>query len=187
MSGPLGQAAVETSELLSKIGVPHCIIGGVALQRWGKPRVTADVDVLAFTGYGQDEQRVIDAFDAAMRPRRVDMRRFALEHRVVLATARNGVGVDVSLGGLDFERDVVARSTPFDLDGSSFPTCSAEDLVVLKAFADRARDWSDIEGIAIRTGDGLDWRVVMDRIRPLAELKESPHILERLRQIRERC
>jgi hypothetical protein len=29
-------------------------------------------------------------------------------------------------------------------------TCSAEDLIVLRAFADRSKDWVDIEGVIIR-------------------------------------
>jgi hypothetical protein len=32
-----------------------CMIGGVALQRWGMPRVTQDVDVALLTGLGAEE------------------------------------------------------------------------------------------------------------------------------------
>ncbi|MDD9986702.1 MAG: hypothetical protein OXQ31_10555 [Spirochaetaceae bacterium] len=63
-------------------------------------------------------------------------------------------------------------------------TCSAEDLVVLKAFADRSRDWADIEGILIRTGSRLDWRTVDAELQPLCEAKDAPHILPRLAALR---
>ena len=55
--------------------------------------------------------------------------------------------------------------------------------MVLKAFADRPRDWEDVRGIVIRQ-ESLDWDYVEAQIQPLAEAKESPHILDRLGQLR---
>jgi hypothetical protein len=52
-------------------------------------------------------------------------------------------------------------------------TCSAEDLVVLKAFADRPQDWLDIEGVLVRQGRSLDRAQVIDELLPLLELKEE--------------
>ncbi|NUQ11539.1 MAG: hypothetical protein HUU26_04300 [Gemmatimonadaceae bacterium] len=63
------------------------------------------------------------------------------------------------------------------------PSC-AEDLVVLKAFAARDRDWVDIAGIAARQGPTLDWDAIFARLQPLVELKEAPEILARLRSVR---
>jgi hypothetical protein len=73
-----------------------------------------------------------------------------------------------------FEARVIDRSTPFDIvEGAQFTTCSAEDLLVLKAFADRAQDWLDIEGVIVRQGPRLDRALVMQELRPLLELKED--------------
>ena len=63
-------------------------------------------------------------------------------------------------------------------------TCSGEDLVVLKAFADRSRDWADIEGVLLRSGHRLVWETVEAELEPLCEAKEAPHILPRLRALR---
>jgi hypothetical protein len=59
-------------------------------------------------------------------------------------------------------------------------TCSAEDLLVLKAFADRPNDWLDVDGIVIRQGAAIDWGCVQRHLTPLVALKEEPGILERL-------
>ena len=186
MSGSLALVAQAVSVALDGASVPHCVIGGLAIQRWGKPRVTADVDFVAFTGVADREEAVVDALLGRFAARRADARQFALVHRVLLLAAANGIGIDVSLGALDFERGVVDRATPFAFDGGTVVrTCSAEDLVVLKAFADRARDWSDIEGIAARQRKMLDWNAILDRIAPLAELKDEPRIVDRLRAIRD--
>jgi hypothetical protein len=62
-------------------------------------------------------------------------------------------------------------------------TCSAEDLVVLKAFANRPQDWIDIERVIIRQGPRLDRRLILTELTPLAELKEDPGILQDLQQL----
>ena len=52
------------------------------------------------------------------------------------------------------------------LPGVSLLTCSAEDLIVLKAFADRDQDWLDIEGILFRQKGLLDWDYILTELTP---------------------
>jgi hypothetical protein len=160
-------------------------IGGLALQRWGEPRVTEDVDLTLLTGF-EREDRFIDEFLRHFAPRLPDAKEFALVNRVLLLQSANGIGIDVALGGLPYEELVVDRATPFAFFADvSLLTCSAEDLIVLKAFADRPRDWQDIQGIIVRQ-DSLDWTYIETQLQPLAEVKEAPHILDRLMQLRNR-
>ena len=71
------------------------------------------------------------------------LRRFALERRVLLLETASGVPLDISLGGLPYEARVIERSTPWEVEpGVTVMTCSAEDLLVLKAFAGRVQDWT---------------------------------------------
>jgi len=56
-------------------------------------------------------------------------------------------------------------------------------LIILKAFANRARDWQDIRGIMIRSGSQLDWRLIESELEVLANLKEEPEILDRLHNL----
>jgi len=65
----------------------------------------------------------------------------------------------------------------------SLITCSAEDLVIFKAFADRIRDWMDIESIVLRQGKKLDINYITEHLTPLCELKESPEIIDKLQNI----
>ena len=53
----------------------------------------------------------------------------------------------------------------------------------LTAFADRSRDWMDIEGLMIRQGEILDRRYIWKHLTLLCELKETPETVERVRQI----
>jgi hypothetical protein len=181
----LFRAAEDVQELCLRQRWRFCFIGGLAIQRWGETRVTKDVDLTLLTGFG-GEERYIEELLRHFAPRRADAKEFALVNRVLLLESPTGIGIDIALGGLPYEELVVTRATTFEfLPQLSLLTCSAEDLVVLKAFADRGRDWNDVEGIVIRQ-ETLNWDYIETQIQPLAEAKESPHIIERLSQLRHR-
>jgi hypothetical protein len=56
----------------------------------------------------------------------------------------------------------VARAGDQELvDGIRLRICSAEDLVVLKAFAGRHIDWADIERVVARVGSTLDTELIV--------------------------
>ena len=52
---PVFEAALEVQRFLQERHWRFCIIGGVALQRWGEPRATVDVDLTLLTGFGEEE------------------------------------------------------------------------------------------------------------------------------------
>jgi hypothetical protein len=163
-----------------------CFIGGIALQRWGEPRLTVDADLSVFTGFG-DEDRFIDALLAAFTARITDAKAFALRNRVVLLESPAGFGFDVALAGLPIEAEIIGRATPFPfLPHVSLVTCSAEDLIVLKAFANRGQDRVDVDGVARRQRGKLDWAAILERLAPLVELKEEPEILDYVKALRAR-
>ena len=93
---------------------------------------------------------------------------------------------DVALGAMPFEERAVSRSSPFLVaEGISPLTCSDEDLIVFKAFAGRAQDWIDIEGIALRQHRRLDGGLIWQELNPLLELKEDEQTGPRLRRLLE--
>jgi hypothetical protein len=63
-------------------------------------------------------------------------------------------------------------------------TASAEDLIVLKAVADRDQDWVDIRGVIERQQDRLELDYILRELTMLCELKEDSSPLERLEVMR---
>lgn len=185
MSGiDLLDAAREVQDFCDQRGWRSCIIGGIAVLRWSQARVTRDVDLTLITGFG-GESVFIETLLSRYVPRTQSAAQFALQSRVLLLKSPEGIGIDVSLGGLPFESLAVQRATLFEFDpGLQLRTCSAEDLMVMKLFALRAIDIRDAEGIALRHGGTLDWRYVEEQLTPLAEAKEDPEILRQLTRIR---
>jgi hypothetical protein len=178
------QAAAELQAVCQAQGWRFSFIGGLAVLRWGEPRETVDADLTLLTGFGH-EQKFIDELLKHFEGRIPDAGAFALDKRVLLLRSRNGVGLDVALGALPFEERVVQRASAFEYPPKvTLRTCSAEDLVVMKAFAGRGQDWVDIERIIVRQTGKLDWSYVREQLRPLAELKEAPEIVAELEQRR---
>jgi len=127
--GALLDAAVAAQAACDAAGLPNCIIGGIALQRWGEPRFTADI----------------------------------------------------VLAGLDYEARVIERASFWDIGGGArLRTCSAEDLLVMKSFAGRDKDWADVTGILERQGPRLDLEMVRRELAPLVAAKEEPDLMAQL-------
>ena len=181
----LMRAAAGVQTILERQRWRYCFIGGVAVQKWGQARVTQDIDLTIFTGIG-DEPPVIDRLLKAFAPRIPDAREFALVNRIVLLRTRSGIDLDISCGAFPFEESVITRARKVQVrPGVRLRLCTAEDLIVYKAFAGRALDWADVESVIAKQPRGkLDWRYILAQLKPLAELKEDAGIVPKLKEIR---
>lgn len=176
------EAAQQIQSFFKENDWQFCFIGGIALQRWAKPRLTNDADLTLLTGFGSEEI-YIDRILAKFESRISNPKEFALRNRILLLQIKN-VGIDISLGALFFEESAVSRATDFEfLPKINLTVCSAEDLIVFKAFANRSQDWADIENI-IFVQQKLDWKYINEQLAPLVELKEEPEILSKLEKLR---
>jgi hypothetical protein len=156
-----------------------CIIGGLALQFWGEQRLTRDVDITLLTGFGKEES-YIDEILAKYKSRIDGAKEFTLKNRVLLLESENGIGIDISFGAFPFEESMIERAEYQKyFKEICLRICSAEDLIVMKAFADRKRDWADIESVLIKQKN-LEWNYIFEHLEPLVELKEEPAILDKL-------
>jgi hypothetical protein len=162
-----------------------CFIGRVAVQHWGEPRLTRGVDVSVLTAFGREAEFIATVLKT-YNPRIPDAMVFAQQHRVLLIQTPSGIDLDISLAALPFEEAMIHRSRLTEyLPGIALRVCSAEDLIVLKAFANRARDWQDVSSILERQGtQNLNWDEILTNLSPLVEVKEEPQILERLQSLR---
>jgi hypothetical protein len=188
MSGldDLLRAAAELQTVFIAEHWKFCFIGGVAVQRWGNPRFTQDIDLTLLTGFG-GERAVIEKLLTFLLPRRSDATDFAMRARVLLAQTRSAIPVDIALGALPFEERSVTRASDWTIaSGIVLHTCSAEDLVIHKIFAGRPRDWDDVESVLIRQKLSLNWNLIESEAKPLLELKEDFDALGRLKGLIEK-
>ena len=185
--GGLFASAFQLQQTLTTAGFHFCFIGGIVLQRWGEPRFTRDIDLTLLCPFG-DESYIAAALEPLLVSRIASPREFASEARIYLGQLSNGTPVDIALGGLPFEERAVGRATRYAFsDDIALLTCSAEDLVVMKAFANRERDWLDVESVLIRQAGRLDWQIIEEELAPLAPLRMEADIVARLKATRQKC
>jgi hypothetical protein len=178
----LFEAANEVCEFMRARRWEFCIIGGLAVQRWGEPRTTLDADMTLLAGWGEEEgyvTAILDRFESRIS----DGHAFAVSRRVLLIRASNGKDVDIALGALPFEAGMVRHAVPVEYaPGLILPCCTAEDLFIMKAFAARPRDWLDAEGVVARQAH-LDTQYILDELGRLCALREAPDILDRAKRL----
>lgn len=173
-------AAWEIHQFFQSLTLSYAVIGGLAVQWWGEPRVTKDVDLTVVAPLDQPSsvlvQQVLDHFP----PRIENALDFARRSRVILITASNGCPVDISLGLPGYEEEVMQRVVEFELEpGKAIRVCSAEDLIIHKAIAGRPQDVRDVEGIVYRQRDKLDAATIRRWLSAFADLLDNPEIVER--------
>jgi len=158
--------------------IPGAIIGGVAASIRGRPRLTDDVDAVILADDVGWERVVSSASPYGIVPRIDGVLDFAARSRVLLLRHEpSGVDLDVSLGALPFEREVIERSSIEKVGRLRLRLSSAEDVVIMKALARRPRDIADIEGILDVQRD-LDLDRIRHYLREFSSLLEMPEIQE---------
>ncbi len=181
------RAGAALEQVLAAHHWRYCFIGGIANYRWGTPRLTNDLDLTLLTGFGE-EAKYVDVLLQEFTSRIPDAAQFAATNRVLLLRTPDGFGIDVALGAMPFEERSIERASMFEyLPGATLRTCSAEDLIVHKAFAARPQDWVDIEGVIFKQRGALHWAQIRTELTELAALKEEPELLDQLERIADRA
>jgi hypothetical protein len=173
------EAAWQLHRFLTERDIPYVVIGGVAVQRWGEPRLTIDVDLAILLPAG-GEERHLREIAVAFPPRLKDAVAFALEHRVLPIDVPGASPADLSLALPGFEEEAIARAVDYDVGHDrAVRLCTAEDLVVYKCVAGRPQDVLDVESIVARQGDDLDADHVRRWVEEFARITDDREIVAR--------
>lgn len=177
---PQLEAAWEIHQFLSEHGLQYAIIGGIAVQKWGEPRFTRDVDLSVASPLDTGSADLVRLITERFPSRTADPLAFARKTRMVLITASNGVQVDISLALPGYEDDLFARAVDYEIEpGKAIRLCSAEDLIIHKAVAGRPQDVIDIQGVVYRQGKQLDVGYVRQWLKGFADVLGNSEIIER--------
>ena len=145
---PFLEPLLALQRLLEHFDHQGVIIGGVAASLLGKPRFTADVDVVILLSVAELPILVDVAKEQGLIPRIADAEIFARKNRVLLLRHQaSGINIDISLGILPFEIEMVERSQSLQIGNLNLRLPTPEDLIILKAIAHRPQDLIDIQAI----------------------------------------
>lgn len=156
--------------------IPFMVIGGMAAALLGRPRLTADVDATLWIGLGELERLLQGARREGLAERISNALAFAKKHRVLMLVHElSAVPVDLGLGALPFEDSAIRRARRILVAGIRVPVAAPEDLMVMKAIAQRPRDITDMESL-LDCHPKLDLRFVRRVVKEFAETLESPEL-----------
>jgi predicted nucleotidyltransferase len=160
--------------LLAKFNNRGVIIGGIAVGFLGRPRLTEDVDALFLLSL-QDLPRFLEAAKTEnIQPRIPNAEEFARKNRVLLLQYSPAeINVDISLGILPFEEEMVERGIVQSTSTLSVRLPTPEDLIIMKTIAHRPKDLEDIRTV-VDKNPKLDVTRIKKWVKQFAEALEMP-------------
>lgn len=172
----------EVHTILTDLHLPYVIIGGAAVQIWGEPRFTKDLDLTILAPI-EAFSETIDQLLVRLAPRTERAQEFAHQHRVLLVQTLTGYPVDVSFGLPGYEDVIISRAVEQEiLPGKRVRFCSPEDLIIHKAIAGRVQDMLDIKSVISRHEDELDLPYIRYWLGVFADLLETDEVVNRFEQ-----
>jgi hypothetical protein len=163
--------------------VRGAVIGGVAVSLLSEPRYTRDIDATVVLDDKKWDAFLARAAEFGIRPRASDALVFARETRMLLLQHDiSGIPLDISMGTLEFEQEMIDRALPIRVGRLTIPVATPEDLIILKAIAQRPQDLTDIATILDSQKD-IDLARIHRLVASFALTLERPEIsaeLERL-------
>lgn len=175
---PLVSALNALARWFEREGIEGAIVGGVAASLLGRPRMTRDVDAVVLVDEYGWERFVDSGRRSGFDPRIDDPIEFARRTRVLLMRhTSSGIDIDISLGALPFEREMIDRHQSMTVGPVTIPVITPEDLIIMKALARRPRDMADIESV-LDANPEMDLDRIRDWLREFSAVLEMPEILE---------
>ena len=173
---PLFDCLAAVQRVFEAFGNCGVIIGGVAVGLMAKPRATIDVDAMILLDLDELPELLAVARAHGLQPRISDPADFARRSRIVLLRHEpTGIHVDISLGVLPFEKEVIDRAVIRKAGKVSVSLASPEDLIILKAVAHRPVDLFDIQMI-VAANPELDKARIESWVRQFAEALDMPEL-----------
>lgn len=160
------QLLVKIAKTLKQLKIPYLVTGGIAVLVWGRPRFTADIDIVIELK-SSDIEKLAKALKKLGRAGYIDeeMMKDAIcrEDEFNFIDGETGLKVDFWLwrkndpfDTLRFKRRVVKKVL-----GETVYFTSPEDLILIKLkwFKESlsSRQMEDVESIIKISGDKLDW------------------------------
>jgi predicted nucleotidyltransferase len=139
--------------------VDFAVCGGMAYSILVSPRATIDFDclIMAEPNTLTEINRILEPlFDSIISQNEPMEFKKARVFRTLGVDGGNEYIMDFILGETRFHQEALSRKKTIDLEGISLPILTPEDLLLLKALANRPQDRVDISNIVEFFGDKLD-------------------------------
>ncbi|MCR4318054.1 MAG: nucleotidyltransferase [Planctomycetes bacterium] len=132
---------------LDELGIDYMIIGGQAVMKHGEPRVTKDIDITLALDVSE-ANRIYAAMESLRLTSLAGNEDFVRKTMVLPAKDEESqIGIDFIFSTSALEHEAIKRASSFEIEGTAAKFISAEDLVIHKIVAGRARDIEDAKSV----------------------------------------
>jgi hypothetical protein len=162
----------------SELRAQWYLFGAQAAMVWGRPRLTADIDVTVRLE-PEDPERLVRTLQARGFSLRVgDADDFIHRTRVFpFLHVASGMPLDIVLAGPGLEDLFLSRARPVTMGGIVVPVISPEDLIATKILAGRPKDIEDVRGILRERLPDLDLALIRSTLAALEDALSQSDLL----------
>lgn len=159
---------LQVVKILNELEIPYIVTGGIAILIWGRPRFTADIDIVVELDWGK-----IDNLEKALMALGefgyVDKEamRDALKNKGEFNFIDGNTGVKVDFwvaGNNELDKSKMARRRTRKILGKTVYFISPEDLILSKlhwyTMGESTRQLEDIESVLKISGEKLDMKYI---------------------------
>jgi hypothetical protein len=180
----LRQALDAATEVLESLGLRYALVGGLAVSVWSAARATKDVDLYAElpARLRPDIRREMMLRQFEVPAMEEELERFGVFRSLFRPT---DVFVDIFDAENPIGEAILNRRREVRAEGKVRWTAAPEELVILKAFSDRTRDFEDLMKLVAVSKPKLDMAYIERWVRDLDRSIGGDEVTERLRRARE--
>jgi hypothetical protein len=153
----ISQVLAALQAVMAEAAIRWYLFGAQAGILYGVPRLTADVDATAAFPLDRAGALVELLTRGGFRVRVADIETFVRRtHVIPLAHPASGIPVDLVLAASALEEEFLDRAEVMEIGGVAVPVIAADDLIVTKVLAGRAKDMEDVQAVLREQRTRLD-------------------------------
>jgi len=138
----------KLAQTLNRAGIPYMIMGGLAVLRYGNPRMTSDIDVTIGVNTNELDNIWTVMKKGGFLSRIENLDEFVQKTMILpLIEPINKIPIDMIFSFSSFERDAIERGVNQEIGKQSIRFICPEDLIIQKIIAGRGRDLDDVQSI----------------------------------------
>jgi hypothetical protein len=180
MTVALSRALLAAATVLDGLHLRYAVVGGLAVGAWGVSRSTRDADLYVELPSDRraELQRDLEAVGFHVPAMNEELQTFG----VFRSRSADGIFVDIFDAVGPLGEQLLSRRRQIEVFERKLWVTAPEELFLLKAFSDRARDFEDLVGLASVPTLELDVDYIMSWAGRLDQSIGTNEVTERVTQ-----
>jgi hypothetical protein len=178
----LGNLIMDTLKknitFLQRNKIPYAVMGGVALQVWGKERATRDIDITVSLDKIERSKFLNLLSQAGLKL--IKQKKLLAEFQLIethyhLPQINLPLEIDFFVAQTDYQKEVIARSVLIKIPNFEIKVIGPEDLILYKLLSYRIIDQVDVKNLLEEQKGRLDEKYLLfwaKQLRILSRLKK---------------